>query len=92
MIMTWREANVNQLDATELVPMANLSTRPAIVDDMRRRASAFAEPFKSFWQAIPDDAPAWHSRLSDWPTEPWDNRKGTVTLAGDAAHPMTFRE
>ena len=92
MLQTWREANANKLEATETAPMVDLLTRPEIVKDVKGRASVLAEPFKSFWQAIPDDAPAWHGRLSDWPTEPWDNRNGTVTLAGDAAHPMTFRE
>ncbi|EEB94008.1 hypothetical protein MPER_07259 [Moniliophthora perniciosa FA553] len=49
------------------------------------------EPFCSIWEAVPDDAQAWCSRLNSWPTEEWDNRNGRVTLVGDAAHPMLPR-
>lgn len=63
----------------------------AIIEDMKRRAKAFADPYRTIIQAIPDQTPAWHNRLSYWPTQPWDNLGGRVTLAGDAAHPMTFR-
>lgn len=64
---------------------------PAILSDLKERTSIFADPYKQALQAIPDDTLCWHNRLSYWPTQPWDNRNGTVTLAGDAAHPMTFR-
>jgi len=90
LIQTWPEAIEDTKAATETIP--NPTTKPTIVQDMKNRASACTEPFKSIWQAIPDDALVSHNRLTDWPTEPWDNRNGTVTLAGDAAHPMTFRE
>jgi 2-polyprenyl-6-methoxyphenol hydroxylase-like FAD-dependent oxidoreductase len=63
----------------------------AILPDIKERASEFADPFKQALLSIPDDTRCFHNRLSYWPTEPWDNRNGTVTLAGDAAHPMTFR-
>src|SRR5438552_11379856 len=62
-----------------------------IVQDMKERAKLLAEPFCSIFQNIPEDTKAWHSRLSYWPTQSWDNHNATVTLAGDAAHPMTFR-
>jgi len=62
-----------------------------ILKDLKERAEPFAEPFRSIFQSIPDGTTAWHNRLSLWPTQPWDNRSGTFTLAGDAAHPMTFR-
>jgi len=62
-----------------------------ILKDLKERAEPFAEPLRSIFQSIPDGTTAWHNRLSLWPTQPWDNRSGTVTLAGDAAHPMTFR-
>ncbi|KAI9879127.1 MAG: hypothetical protein M1830_009514 [Pleopsidium flavum] len=61
-----------------------------ILKNLKERAEPFAEPFRSIIQSIPDGTMAWHNRLSLWPTQPWDNRGGTVTLAGDAAHPMTF--
>ncbi|KAJ9640316.1 hypothetical protein H2199_005855 [Coniosporium tulheliwenetii] len=62
----------------------------AIIEDMKRRTQSFADPYKTIIQAIPDGTKAWHNRLSYWPTQPWDNLDGRVTLAGDAAHPMTF--
>jgi 2-polyprenyl-6-methoxyphenol hydroxylase-like FAD-dependent oxidoreductase len=64
---------------------------PKIVEDMKERVGQYAEPFSALFQSIPEDSGSWHSRLSYWPTEAWDNRNGTVTLIGDAAHPMTFR-
>ena len=30
-------------------------------------------------------------RLTEWPTVKWNSLPGKITLAGDAAHPMTFR-
>lgn len=64
----------------------------AILAEFKRRASAFAEPFRSSALSLPDDTKIWHSRLSYWETQPWDNHNGTVTLAGDSAHSMTFRK
>lgn len=51
-----------------------------------------AEPFRSALLSLPDDAVIWSERLAQWPTVAWDNKQGTVTLAGDAAHPMTYRK
>jgi len=65
---------------------------PDVLKDMKTRAMEFPEPYNSIFQAIPDGTKAWHNRLTYWPTQPWDNRNGRVTLAGDAAHPMTFRK
>lgn len=62
----------------------------AILAEFKRRAAAFAEPFRSTFTSLPDDTKIWHSRLSYWETQPWDNHNGTVTLAGDSAHSMTF--
>jgi hypothetical protein len=64
---------------------------PKIVEVMKERGRLYAEPFNAIFQSIPEDSGAWHNRLSYWPTEAWDNHNGTVTLIGDAAHPMTFR-
>ena len=50
------------------------------------------EPFRSAFLALEKDAKIYCNRLSQWPTVAWDNHKGSVTLAGDAAHPMTFRK
>lgn len=58
-------------------------------------AKQFADPFKSVFEWMPDDSQVWYGKLRHWdPSEPehrWDNHDGRVTLAGDAAHPMTFQ-
>lgn len=61
-----------------------------ILTDLHHRGDIFAEPFRSFLHGIPAGTKAWHNRLSSWMPVPWDNRRGRVTLAGDAAHAMTF--
>ncbi|KAJ4413547.1 hypothetical protein N0V82_008485 [Gnomoniopsis sp. IMI 355080] len=66
-------------------------TGDEILDDIYRRGDGFAEPFRSLLHGIPAGTRAWHNRLSSWMPVPWDNRGGRVTLAGDAAHAMTFR-
>jgi 2-polyprenyl-6-methoxyphenol hydroxylase-like FAD-dependent oxidoreductase len=49
----------------------------------------FKEPFQSAIQWMPEDSsPVFMRQLKYWPTLPWDNRGGRVTLAGDAAHCM----
>lgn len=63
---------------------------PAILADLRYRAKSFAEPFRSVFESIPEGTQCWHNQLSYWVTTPWDNHNSTVTLVGDAAHPMTF--
>ena len=55
------------------------------------RAKTLAEPFRSAYQGIDPNATIWCNRLAEWPTVPWDNRNGRVTMAGDAAYPMTYR-
>lgn len=56
-----------------------------------RRSEHLAYPFGDMLRAIPRGTKCWYGRMSYWPTKPWDNRGGRVTLAGDAAHAMTFR-
>lgn len=56
------------------------------------RSKDFGSPFKEAFLSVPKGTTVWHNRLSYWPTKPWDSRSGLVTLAGDAAHPMTFRK
>ncbi|KAL8763881.1 MAG: hypothetical protein Q9194_007236, partial [Teloschistes cf. exilis] len=56
----------------------------------------YADPFKTAFDCLPHDhTSAWYGKLQHWdPQEPghqWDNKDGRVTLAGDAAHPMTFQ-
>lgn len=59
-------------------------------------AKYFVDPFESVSHWMPDDtATASYGKLRHWdPQEPghrWDSHNGCVTLAGDAAHPMTFQ-
>ncbi|KAL8836588.1 MAG: hypothetical protein Q9176_006225 [Flavoplaca citrina] len=62
----------------------------------KRLAKEYADPFKSAFEWLADDnTTAWYGKMQHWdPGEPehhWDSRGGRVTLAGDAAHPMTFQ-
>jgi len=54
-----------------------------------RMGREFGPPFDEVFSSMHPHSPIWHNRLGYWPTKPWDG-KGLVTLAGDAAHPMTF--
>ncbi|KAL8690392.1 MAG: hypothetical protein Q9218_004154 [Villophora microphyllina] len=53
-------------------------------------AEKLAEPFRSAYLAVGGKGGMYCDRLSEWRTIAWDNHDGRVTLAGDAAHPMTF--
>jgi 2-polyprenyl-6-methoxyphenol hydroxylase-like FAD-dependent oxidoreductase len=62
-----------------------------LIAEVKRRAQGFAEPLLSMIMDIPDDSTQMRGlRLADFPTEPWDNANGMVTLAGDSAHAMTM--
>lgn len=63
----------------------------AILQDFYARGRTYAYPFNEVFTSVPLGTKVWHNRLSTWPTKSWDG-KGLVTLAGDAAHPMTFRK
>lgn len=58
-------------------------------------AEKFSDPFRSAFLWLKEDQPVWYSPLTQWdpslPEHRWDTHGGRVTLAGDAAHPMTFR-
>ncbi|CZR66045.1 related to monooxygenase [Phialocephala subalpina] len=58
-------------------------------------AEKFCDPFKSAYGWLKDDHPVWYAPLTQWdpslPEHRWENHGGRVTLAGDAAHPMTFQ-
>ena len=73
----------------------NNRTMAEHVAHQKELASHFVDPFKSVFEWMPDDANVWYGKLRQWdPSEPdhkWDNRGGRITLAGDAAHPMTFQ-
>jgi 2-polyprenyl-6-methoxyphenol hydroxylase-like FAD-dependent oxidoreductase len=62
---------------------------------VKEKAKSFCEPWKSAFEWVPEDKRCWYFDLSTWdpstPEHHWDTRNGRVTLAGDAAHPMTYR-
>jgi 2-polyprenyl-6-methoxyphenol hydroxylase-like FAD-dependent oxidoreductase len=60
------------------------------VAKMKTMAQPFEKRLKKAIEDIPDDAEVLEIKLQDWPTKKWDNRNGTVTLVGDAAHAMTM--
>lgn len=84
MIMSWIPSDANY-DVSSL-------QGDAILRDLKSRAEDFSDDNKFLWQSIPEGTRCWHNRLSSWTPTPWDNHNGTVTLVGDAAHPMTFRK
>jgi 2-polyprenyl-6-methoxyphenol hydroxylase-like FAD-dependent oxidoreductase len=60
------------------------------VKRMRDLGTRFCEPFRSAYEWVSDDVYIYPDQFSSWNNSaPWDNRDGKVTLAGDAAHPMT---
>ncbi|PVH89150.1 FAD/NAD(P)-binding domain-containing protein [Cadophora sp. DSE1049] len=78
LMQTWRSDEETGLKGDNILPA------------MYERGKAFGYPFNEVFATIPPGTPVWHNRLRYWPTKPWDSRNGLVTLAGDAAHPMTF--
>lgn len=62
---------------------------------VKEQAVGYVEPWKSAFEWVKDDQAVWYSDLAVWdpslPEHAWDTRNGRVTLAGDAAHPMTYR-
>ncbi|KAL8800986.1 MAG: hypothetical protein Q9182_004778 [Xanthomendoza sp. 2 TL-2023] len=70
------------------------SPTPAEPETIRKNwvywSEKLAEPYRSAYLAIAPHATIWCDRLAEWRTKPWDNRNGRVTMAGDAAHPMTY--
>ncbi|EXJ93401.1 hypothetical protein A1O1_01793 [Capronia coronata CBS 617.96] len=70
---------------------ADTSENMNMVDELRRRMDGWAEPYKSAVEWIPSDVRAKVVPFKIWaPKTDWDNHGGRVTLAGDAAHSMTF--
>lgn len=64
---------------------------PVTLEDIKARTADFADPFRCASAWIPDGTPIGGNRVTYWEPVPWDNRRGRISLAGDAAHPMTYR-
>ncbi|SPQ24342.1 9bad8591-60f0-48ac-b62c-9d858c158f63 [Thermothielavioides terrestris] len=62
-----------------------------LLDKMRAMAEPLAFPFDAMVRGIPRGTKSWYTdQMNYWLTKPWDGRGGRVTLAGDAAHALTF--
>ncbi|KAF2092634.1 FAD/NAD(P)-binding domain-containing protein [Rhizodiscina lignyota] len=57
---------------------------------MKQKATGWSPKLKAVIDAIPENSVVTEIRLVDWPCLEWDNRGGSVTLVGDAAHAMTM--
>lgn len=55
---------------------------------IKARAEGMGEPPHSAFMWVPDDTEVHKADISYWITQPWNNRQGRLTLAGDAAHAM----
>ncbi|KAK3305898.1 uncharacterized protein B0T15DRAFT_213945 [Chaetomium strumarium] len=78
-------------DAETQAALTKDSTSHRLLERARERTKGLVYPFDTMVRNIPEDTRAWYSkRMTYWPTKPWDNRGGRVTLVGDAAHAMTF--
>lgn len=60
--------------------------------ELKQMTAEIAGPFKSGIQWIPEGTPVSLARLYSWELVPRDNHGEKITLAGDAAHTMTFRK
>lgn len=69
---------------------------PEHIAHQKQLASEYCDPIKTIYETMPDDiTTAWYTKLQHWdpqaPGHQWDNQGGRITLAGDAAHPMSFQ-
>ncbi|KAK5462741.1 hypothetical protein LTS15_002453 [Exophiala xenobiotica] len=85
-LATWPKQDTNDGENTTTADDVNLA------DEFRMRAEDWADPFKSAVDWMPKDIKAKAVPFKIWapPVSGWDTPGGRVTLAGDAAHSMTF--
>lgn len=82
LMTSWRKSEDDEKDSSRAVGLA----------DVKMKYEGFAEPFRSANAWVPDGTPVYANRVTYWEPFPWDNHGGKVSLAGDAAHLMTFRK
>jgi 2-polyprenyl-6-methoxyphenol hydroxylase-like FAD-dependent oxidoreductase len=72
-----------------------LWTQSQLMRHVKSLASKYADPWKSAFEWLPDDHPLWFMAITDWdpaaPDHAWDSHGGRMTIAGDAAHVMTYQ-
>ncbi|RYO89373.1 hypothetical protein DL762_003264 [Monosporascus cannonballus] len=56
---------------------------------MKEKGARLCEPFRTAILGIPEEVAIPTDDIGYWAAERWDTRGGLITLAGDAAHPMT---
>ncbi|OCK81540.1 FAD/NAD(P)-binding domain-containing protein [Lepidopterella palustris CBS 459.81] len=76
-------------------PIKNVEDYDNDADRLKRlkahvERDGWAEPYKTAIECIPEDTEILKDQLKIWKPSPWDNHGGRATLAGDAAHTMTF--
>ncbi|KAI9783568.1 MAG: hypothetical protein M1839_003738 [Geoglossum umbratile] len=72
-----------------LTPEENTSSATRL-EVFRNRIKNYPPPFGNFVQWMPDSTVAYPDRIAIWDPLPVDHHGGRVTLAGDAAHNITF--
>ncbi|KAK0702788.1 hypothetical protein B0H67DRAFT_500050 [Lasiosphaeris hirsuta] len=60
------------------------------LERLRAHMEGWADPYKSVVEWLADDITIGADQLRIWHPKKWDNQDGRATLAGDAAHSMTF--
>lgn len=84
---------ISYFEPKDLVPDKSTSE---YITHQKRLAREFCDPIKAIYEAMPDiSTTAWYTKLQHWDPQAlghqWDNHGGRITLAGDAAHPMSFQ-
>lgn len=60
---------------------------------LKQKTRNLAEPWKSAYEWIPEGTPVPSRNSTYWAAKsPWDNKRGRITPAGDAAHAMPSRK
>ncbi|TAQ87030.1 hypothetical protein B7494_g4654 [Chlorociboria aeruginascens] len=81
MLQTWRSDEDSGLGGKDKEEMK--------LETWYKKGRDFGPPFDEAFASMDPKSTIWHNRLGYWPTKSWNGR-GQITLAGDAAHPMTF--
>jgi 2-polyprenyl-6-methoxyphenol hydroxylase-like FAD-dependent oxidoreductase len=87
---TWTFQILQSWLDTSVPASFDLSTPAGRMSLFKARAATYAEPWRSVGLAIAPETSLPLDRGTYWSAPArWDNRGGCMTLAGDAAHPMT---
>lgn len=83
------DAQGNKLDEAAAPPIPATSQERLAL--MKRLVDGWAEPMRSIIADLPDDTHVREISIMEWLPEKgkWDTHGGRVTIAGDAAHPMS---